>query len=361
MRLVSLKDYIIVKRSECMKKIIIVGATYGDNFGDMIFAKMITDALYKENSIKFYKLSEYTKNFIGEEKISDFPDKEADALIYMPGGFFGDRHDTSLLVTLYWFFRYFPIGLRFAFREKPILILGVGAGPCKYGIMRRIIKYICSKAKRIVVREDDSREFLKTLGIDSEVTSDLAQLITKYDFKPVDIDFGEKKRLLVHVNQNQSVASVIVPAVKRFYEKHKDEFSIVVASDQVCENDYSIFEQVCEFAEKDAVFYKYGDPMELCYIIDQCDAVVTYKLHMGIVACAVCKSVIALPVHYKKVERYYKHIGCPERSLPFHLADVDSVYEMIEKYYDKNIRVPDEILKATEYNYSILNQFISEL
>lgn len=344
-----------------MKKILIVGATYSNNFGDMLFAKMIADTLYMDNEIKFYKLSEFAKNFVGEEKISDFKNAEADALVYMPGGFFGDRHVTSLIVTLYWFVRYFPIGLSFAFKGKPILVLGVGAGPCKYWIMRRIIQYICSRSKRVIVREEDSRDFLKTLGINSEVTSDLAQLISRYDFKDIPLKKNNKKKLLVHVNQNQNVASVIIPAVKKFYSKHKEDYSIVLASDQVCANESIIFEQLLDFARDDVELYRYKDPLELCSVISQCDVVVSYKLHVGIVACSFGKSVIAVPEHYKKVERYYKHIGYPERVLPFYLAESSTVFDLIERYHEEYITVPPHILHAADKNYHYLIKFVGEL
>lgn len=344
-----------------MKKILIVGATYSDNFGDMLFTRMMADALHEKVQIKFYLLSDFAKEFVGEQKISNFPINDADALIYMPGGFFGDRHDTSLITTWYWFKRYFPIGIKFARMHKPILLLGVGAGPCKYRIMRCLIKYICKRATKIFVRESDSQEFFKSLDIKSDVTSDLAQLITTYDLPYVDIGATKKKRLLIHVNQAQHVASKILPAVRKFYEAHKEEYSLVVASDQVSPEDDDILRKVKDFAGEDVSFYKYGKPLELCNVIKQCDAVITYKLHMGIVACSYGKSVIAIPEHYKKVERYYKQIGYPERVLPFIHADENKIYQLLETYHDKPISIPNTIIDLAKQNYVELFKFIEEL
>lgn len=344
-----------------MKKILVVGATYSDNFGDMLFARMIADALYKKCEMRFYLLSDYAKHFIGIDRTTDFGLDEADALVYMPGGFLGDRHDTSLYTTWLWFKRYFPIGIRYARKKKPILILGVGAGPCKYEVMKKIIKYICKSSKKIIVREYDSFDFLKSIGIESSVTSDLAQLITTYRLPELIVDFGHKKKLLIHVNQNQNMIRKILPAINNFYINHKQEYSLVIASDQVCPDDYAVYEQFQAFAGKDVMFYKYGDPLELCKVITMCDTVITYKLHMGIVACAYGKSVIAIPEHYKKVERYYKQIGYSERVLPFHLADSSSICDLLENYYNKPICVPKQIIEAAKANFDELDKFVSEV
>jgi len=344
-----------------MKKVVVVGATYMDNFGDMLFAKMMADALENKCEFRYYLLSDFARNFVCAERISSFACGEADALIYMPGGFLGDKYDTSLYATFKWFWRYFPIGLKFAHEGKPILVLGVGAGPCKYGVMRMIIKYICKRSKKVVVREQDSHNFLKSIGVDSTVTSDLAQLITAYKLPELNADFGDKKKLLVHVNHKQKIVRRILPAVKLFYENHRKEYSLVIASDQVFPDDRHVFEQFRAFAGGDASFYKYRDPLELCRVITMCDVVITYKLHVGVVACSYGKSVIAVPEHYKKVERYYNQIGYSERVLPLCLVDNESLYNLLNKFYDKPICVPEAVLEAARTNYLELDRFLSEL
>lgn len=344
-----------------MNKVLVVGATYSDNFGDMLFAKIVADYLSDKCEFRYYLLSDYAQKFIGKTKIADFSICEAEALVYMPGGFFGDRHDTSLYTTYLWFKRYFPIGLKFAFLRKPILILGVGAGPCKYAVMKSLIKYICKRANKVIVREDDSAEFLKMLGVNSTVTSDLAQTITDYELPAVQLNCTKKKKLLVHINQNKGAADKILPAVQQFYEKHSEDYNIIVASDQVCPDDYAIYEKIKTFAKEDAFFYKYGDPLELCSVIEQSDVVVTYKLHVGIVACSYGKSVIAIPEHYKKVERYYRHIGYSERVLPLYKAHSEAIFNMLEEYAEIPIKIPAAIIDSAHENFDELKNYIEGL
>ncbi len=350
-------------------KILVVGATYMDNFGDMLFAKLIIEKLNGKAEKRFYLMSDYCKNFVGAENISDFDVKDADALLYMPGGYLGDRSDTSLYTTYLWLKRYFPIGLYYAGKRKPIMILAVDAGPCKYWFMRKIIKKICKSSLKVIVRNEDSKKFLvEKTGISQEsidVTSDYAQTLIDYPLPEVPA-FEEwknsaKKRILLHINECEEARKHIIPALENFYNNHSDEYEIVVASDQHYPNEGKTYEEVCKFATNNSYYYKYGDPMELCSIIKSCDCVITYKLHVGIVAATYSKSVIPVPQHYKKVEKYYRQIGHSERVIPLKDATEAKVFEMIERFADKPIVLADEIYQMANQNNIYLDEFISQI
>ncbi len=350
-------------------KILIVGATYMDNFGDMLFAKLIIEKLNSKTENRFYLMSDFCRNFIGEDNISSFNVKDADALLYMPGGYLGDRSDTSLYTTYLWFKRYFPIGLYYAKKCKPMMILAVDAGPCKYWFMRKIIKKICNSVFKVIVRNEDSKDFLvKKIGISSEkiaVTSDYAQTLLDYPL-PVVQDFEEwknpaKKRVLLHINECEEARKNIVPALEEFYRAHTDEYEIVVASDQRYSVEGKTFEEVYKFAANNSYYYKYGDPLELCTIIKSCDCIITYKLHVGIVGATYSKSVIPIPQHYKKVEKYYRQIGHEERVIPLKDATVGSVLEALECFADKPIVLADEIYQKAKQNDCYLEEFIKQI
>lgn len=350
-------------------KILIVGATYMDNFGDMLFAKLIIEKLKNKTENRFYLMSDYCRNFVGEENISDFDIKEADALLYMPGGYLGDRSDTSLYTTYLWFKRYFPIGLYYAKKRKPMMILAVDAGPCKYWFMRKIIEKICNSVFKVIVRNEDSKDFLvEKIGISSEkiaVTSDYAQTLLDYPLPSVQ-EFEKwknpgKKRILLHINECEEAQRHILPALKDFYKEHSDEYEIVVASDQHYPVEGKTYEEVCKFAANNSYYYKYGDPMELCTIIKSCDCVITYKLHVGIVAATYSKSVIPIPQHYKKVEKYYRQIGHEERVIPLKNATAENVLKALESFADKPIVLADEIYQKAKQNDDYLEEFIEQI
>ncbi len=347
-------------------KLLVVGATYMDNFGDMLFAKLILDKLNGKAENRFYLTSDFCCDFVGAEKLSGFDVRDADALLYMPGGYLGDRDDTSFYTTYLWLKRYFPIGLYYAAKHKPIMILGVDAGPCKYSFMRMIIKKICKSSCKVVVRNEDSKDFLvNTIGLHSdevEVTSDYAQTIRDYPLPELPAlevwKKPEKKTILLHINENRTAREIIVPALEKFYNLHRGECEIVVAGDQHHNNEGETYEAVRRFAGEDAYFHKYDDPMELCAVIKSCDCVITYKLHVGIVAAAYSKSVIPIPQHYKKVEKYYRHIGHSDRVIPLKDATPEKVLEKMEYYADKPIVLSNEIYRRAKKNEAYIDEFI---
>lgn len=348
-------------------RILVVGATYMDNFGDMLFAKLILDKLKDKSENRFYLTSDYCRAFVGSENLKDFNPKDADALLYMPGGYLGDRSDTSLYTTYLWFKRYFPIGLYFVRKRKPVLVLAVEAGPCKYWIMRKIIKKICRSAFKVIVRNEESRDFLVDkikVPLDAiSVTSDYAQTIVDYDISEnQEIENWknpQKIQILLHINECKEAREVILPALKQFYMENKDKYEIVVASDQHYPNDGETYKEVKKFAGENAYYYKYGEnPLELCSVIKSCDCVITYKLHVGIVASAYSKSVIPIPQHYKKVQKYYNQIGYGERVLPLKDATVSKVVDIISKYIASPIVLEDEIYEKARQNNSYIDEFI---
>lgn len=354
-------------------RILIVGATYMDNFGDMLFAKMILEKFSKswpDIEKRFYLTSDYCKHFVGSQNLNDFDTKGADALIYMPGGYLGDRSDTSLYTTYLWFKRYFPIGLHYVKKHKPVLILAVDAGPCKYWFMRKIIHRVCKGTTRIIVRNEESKDFLvdriNIYGNNIVVTSDYAQTIIDYPIKEhaaiEEWKSPNKRRILLHINECAEARKVIIPALRQFYLENADKYEIVVASDQHCSNDGETFDEIKRFAGDNAYYYKYGEnPLELCSVIKSCDCVITYKLHVGIVAAAYAKSVIPIPQHYKKVQKYYNQIGCGERVLPLKDATIIEVYNRISKYIDEPIMLTEAIYEKAHKNNVYLDDFISKL
>lgn len=349
-------------------KILVVGATYMDNFGDMLFAKLIMEKLNGKSENRFYLMSDFCRDFVGSENLSEFNIKDADALLYMPGGYLGDRSDTSLYTTYLWFKRYFPIGLYYLTKRKPLMILAVDAGPCKYFFMRKIIKQICKGAVRVVVRNEDSKDFLvNKIGISSEavvVTSDYAQTLINYPLPPepeLECRKPDKKRIMLHINECEDARKKIIPALEKFYVAHPGEYTIVVASDQHYKSEGKTYEEVKKFAGDDSVFYRYGDPMELCAVIKSCECVITYKLHVGIVAATYSRSVIPVPQHYKKVIKYYRQIGYGERVIPLKDATVEKVFDSLELYADKPIVLSDEIYEKAKQNDVYLDEFIEQI
>jgi exopolysaccharide biosynthesis predicted pyruvyltransferase EpsI len=233
--------------------------------------------------------------------------------------------------------------------------------------MRKVIKRICNAAENIVVRNEESKAFLvNRIHIPADriaVTSDYAQILVDHPiptYAPLEAwKSPHKKQILLHINELKQAHKVIIPALKKFYLENPEQYEIVVASDQHYDNDGQTFAEIKKFAGEDAYYYSYGDnPMELCSVIQSCDCVLTYKLHVGIVAAAYSKSVIPIPQHYKKVQKYYNQIGHGERVLPLKDATIAGVFDLITKYINAPIVLSEEIYEKARQNDLYLDEFI---
>jgi polysaccharide pyruvyl transferase WcaK-like protein len=134
-----------------------------------------------------------------------------------------------------------PIGIVFALRRRPILILGVGGGPISNKVLRKVICFIMNHAKVITVRDEETAKYFKSYGVKKEliITSDTAQIIKNIPLPALDkrIDeeiqetFKDKKIIFFHAHPNEEIdrllSKKIVPALNEFLREHK-EYGILI-------------------------------------------------------------------------------------------------------------------------------------
>ena len=84
-------------------------------------------------------------------------------------------------------------------------------------------------------------------------------------------------------------------------------------------------------------------------------------MHVRVVATIFDKSVIAIACHPEKTKRYYSQIGEEERCISLYNSHSKEIELLLEKYYDKNINIPNKvILKATK-TWEILDSVIGDM
>ena len=101
--------------------------------------------------------------------------------------------------------------------------------------------------------------------------------------------------------------------------------------------------------------YKYHDCWQMCSLINEMNCVVTLKLHVGVVGCALNKSVVSFPVHREKTDNFYQMIGESERCVNVRKLDSEKAYEQLCRFHDKPVYISDELRKKAEMNLSILD------
>lgn len=353
-------------------KIMLHGATNMSNYGDYLFAEIFYETLKSQgNQVLFYShpvygISDYFRKYLGDiPKKSNYKDelRNSDCLVFISGGYFVEPRKPGIVSELKHFSRYMMPALNFMNSKKPIYVLGVGAGPFKKQLFSIYARKVLNYATVVTVRDGESKQYCTEFGVHNQitVTSDTALLIAEYLEKQKTgvpkfaIDEG-RKMLLFHIDSNDEVkkimASSIIPAVIRFLRSNQ-EYQLFLASDGI-KND-SLYEEYRKmFAEVNPVVLRYDDPWILTRQIERADLIVTTKLHMGIVGSALGSSVVSFPFVPQKTKRFYRQIREPDRCTSLTDINSDMVYNKLEAFKDKRIKIPEELVEKARLNLTYL-------
>lgn len=353
-------------------KVLLVGATFNSNFGDLLFSHMFYNKCKKVGfeKVSFWQWPEHVfcdfcRNELDyHERISVWQSLRYDALILQSGGMMGDRIYTKLGVRLR-FIRYFVPALLFTLLRKPVYILGCGGGPLYSGRMRKMAKFIWNRANRITVRDEETRDYFQSIGVtrEIEVTTDTAQVITPQQLPPFDKsaelgNYLKGRKVLLFVahfpKKGDAQESIILPAIRAFLQAHPD-YALVVTTDKAEMNDKTV---AFMDGKKDYFIYRYHDCYQLASLLNCANVIITLGLHIGIVSASLGKSVISFPHHYDKTHRYYKQIGESERCIELSKVDESIVLSQLEKFHSTPIVLSPQIRELAKKNLDIIDDMI---
>lgn len=354
------------------KNIMLHGATNwgSSNYGDYIYGEIIHDYLKdKGNKVCFYQPSPFFEKYITNyDKNSIFKKKDANMIVYIPGGYFGEGHSARFRDNVIQFVRFMPLGIWAAFKRIPLAIIGIGAGPNTNFLMNYGIRKICKHASLITVRDNESYKALKKLSPKVDVI-ECGDLILDSQLKETDVkisqissiidEAGNKKIALVHYNHEQIALQKFSKSMEKFSNKYSD-YHVVVASDSILDLDDEYFEEFKKTYGKECSHFKYSNPKELTSMIKEANLVLTCKLHVGVVACSFGKSVIAAACHPEKTKRFYSQIGEEYRCINLYNSSDEELYSLIEKSFDRNVKISPDIKKKAGTSWQLLNDFIGE-
>lgn len=364
-----------------VKKIMLQGYLCDANFGDNLHASLFYDRCLKAGfeqvdffQFKNYGIGEFCRKQIGySTKLSLFSCFTFDAFVLISGGFlWNDEKNPNDAKIRYR--RYILPALIFQFLRKPVYILGVGGGPVDNLWLRKKIVKLLNRAKVVNFRDEATKKQFEEYGVKNTmtVTADTILVINKNMLNPLkEADelnsiANVKKKILLHIpNSKKSAGKLIdkiLPALIRFLTEHKEYF-LVLTKDNIESkenpNEKKIH-KILKDSNIDFYDYKYNDCWQLCSLINEMDCVITLKLHVGVVACALDKSVIAFPVHREKTDNFYKMIDKSECCINIKYLDVEKAYEQINKFYNKTIHISDELRQKAELNLSVLEEIYNK-
>lgn len=355
-------------------KILVHGATNcgSSNFGDYIYIDAIArhlEQVSNNNIVELYDPSDYFKQYLPKYTQGSFKKKDADCLVYAPGGYFGEGHGATFKSNLVQFMRFMPVGLRMSLRKKPILVVAIGAGPNSNPLLSWAIKRVCAKAISVTVRDHESKIALENLGIQNVIEAGdliLTLPLAQWAIAPHSVDQMQKsprgKRLLIHYNHSAEAAIKFAEAVNCYINENADEqFEIVVTSDQrLATEQYLLdkFQSVCQHPSR---LYSYDNPYEMIGLINSCDYILTCKLHVGVVGAMLGVPVVCAAEHPEKTKRFYKQIKEEYRCESLYLSSASDILKMMNEGFGKNIHVPAEEISKAAIAWESLDSAVSEI
>lgn len=341
------------------------------NFGDFLYAYEIYRYLKQnsDNQVGFYQPSDYFVKYLNSNGVkTDYVSfKNADYLIYIPGGYFGEGHNARFRDTLIQYIRFMPFGLKAVIGKKKLVAIGVGAGPIDRWFMKWAVKSICKNSIAVTTRDKESQEALKSIGVDN--VPEYSDMMLAYDLKNVSenteqinsvIKYADGcKILMVHYNHSKEALEKFAVAVNDFVEEHK-EYKVVVTADSVLpyEDEYfQIFKDLCKC---EAFHFIYDNPFEMLKLIDLSGVILTCKLHVGVVGGMFNKSVICVAEHPEKTQRFYDLINNPQNCVSLYETTEEHIKILLNDLHNKSICIPNDETEKAKMHWSVIDRMIEE-
>ncbi|MBL4932594.1 polysaccharide pyruvyl transferase family protein [Clostridium paridis] len=350
---------------------ILHGATNCDssNYGDYIYGEIVYEYL-KEKGIN---VNFYQPSFFFESNLKDYLKnrsinrREADLIIYIPGGYFGEGHKARFRDNLVQFLRFMPLGIWASYKKVPMVVLGIGAGPNHSSFMNFGIRRICNHSQFVTVRDKESYEALKKLCPKANIIESGDLIITRAlkesnqssQMKRIEQTKNNRRVLLVHYNHSREALLKFARGVKMFIVRHP-EYKVVVTSDSILEYEEEYFKEFESESGVKCEHFIYENPSEMTAFLKTIDVVLTCKLHVGVVACSFGKSVVAVACHPEKTVRFYSQIGESGRCTSLFNAAPEEIYELLEKYHEKEIQIDDQVIRKSSLTWELLGQVLGE-
>ncbi|BAY87270.1 hypothetical protein NIES267_67910 [Calothrix parasitica NIES-267] len=377
--------------------LIAIHGTYHDNnFGDLLLMKIY------ENWIKNITSSRIVYPMVPQAQLANFKSNFPDAsiglknlrswkgLIYAGGGHFGEPNSSAKnAYSKSWNKRFFKRHVLPAelciWNNIPYGVIGVGAGPLSNFFVKHEVKRILANAKIRCVRDIDSQKFVnKTLNISSGVTvlPDAALSISQSDipekaFETINNLLEPYKEMLLlgihhprdflqNTPQSESMRMGLLECLK----SEPDVLPVVFSDNgnsKYSKHSEDLTKLISDFTGKKCLSLPFQGVWETVALISQFSAVLTTKLHVGIVAYALGVYCESFALH-SKVKRFYQQVNRSSQCLMLNEADktnsITKINRAIELSRNKvSIRDAEwhEIKQLAQQNQTLVASFLEKI
>jgi polysaccharide pyruvyl transferase WcaK-like protein len=357
------------------------GAYRHDNFGDMLLLGIYIRWIRESHPECRVVLPFLRNNLTGLVKADGRGISElfrASALVYGGGGYFGEPNQGWTLWALRNSLRHVPVGAVARARGIPIAISGVGAGPLSSGLARRLFVRLFRWAGSVTVRDVESRDYMERYGVEAEravVTADAALSLEAADVPTGALEeAGQALRGLagswrIGFNVAHSIRlrgmDPLLHDMRAFAARYPQASFVFFLDEGAGRGEaYHVTRMAREIERRvaaPAVVIPYQGPDQVLGVIKALDLVITTKLHVGIVACALGTSVLAFPAH-QKTRRFYEQISAGDRCLPLHRIGPGDALAQLERFVRGELGpvvVPPGVRAAALNNRTVLAGFLA--
>ncbi len=352
--------------------IVLHGAYHTDNYGDMLLMHLYRQWLEAcgpevEVRMPFVPAATRTRFDPGPRRgLTGLAG--AQLFVYGGGGYFGEPPRNAARWSLRLALRHLSPGLLAAMGGADVLVCGVGVGPLRHPLPRRMLTRLLTRASLIAVRDEPSRTALVELGFDPKlviVTADAAMTLQRPDLPPASVsqaraflhDVAGHPTLAVHMSQ-ASAALGIADDVVRF-ARARPSLRVIAVTDQAhAASQLSAQAELTARLPDQTLTYVYPGPWELSALLAEVDMVITTKLHVGIVSVALGTAVRSYPAH-TKTPRFYDQIDAPEACRPLRTLRPGDVYADLTAHFGRPeavLHVPDAVRSAAAANRDLLQE-----
>lgn len=320
-------------------KVALHGSYFGFNFGDTLLCSLFNRWINEVEPLADVILplaSNANRVQIGASHNGLLRAASAECVIFCGGGYFGQPPGSGRKWAVRNYLRHVAIANFYLRRKRPLHIMGVGVGPISSERFRRSTADIFERATTVVVRDEESAQYLHDLGVRRliGIKPDAVLGLTKRDIEENRDDLNispDSRLLLIHFNSRTANNISTVSVIREFLANHPEVVPVVITDSVergMSRPQCAAAEAVVKLIPNIRSFAYGGDPWRLCSLINRSSIIITNKLHVGIVGTALEKFVIALPNH-TKTQRLYRQLGMERHCIVDQSRPADAVRELL--------------------------------
>ena len=346
------------------------GSYFTNNYGDVLLVNLFYNWIREAFPSVIVNLP-----LVDKKRIKEMPEPstsdilnliKSDCLVYCGGGYFGEQPGSKLKWSLRNFYRHGIVGIIAIVFHIPIAIIGVEIGPISSSWFRHIVLWIVKKSKVVVVRNQESFEYLQKYGVNSAILAADAVLSLNQSF-PKDVNnqvVVDKCKIVLHLpgyTKYREELESFVNALCNCLISINSRFQLVFVEDipHQYSNNYNKLFQIIGQNGLEYTVMKYVGMKQLMEVVKESYAVFTTKLHVGITAAAFNKRVFSMYMHPKTL-RFHHQIENDAYCMPISkLLDYDNLDEKLTDFLNsKDKALPSSVLTLAMKCKTELESFI---